>query len=445
MKKLIGTMLCTLTFLALLVSLAVPALATPAEVPEWNEGDRWAYGMEVDADEELQQELENLTMMIDQFLDDIDGLEADLNDLNMAASSEVWILFEVTEANDDVYVLSMDMAAMATINADISITAELPAEGTYDDFEDLITADRSPITISAGVDFDTALTVSIDVTFDRDTMALMSVESSFKLTVALDLTADNLPLWLPELMDDDFNETMVGEIEVEYTDYDISADLEFNLAVDLEFVPALDLWDFPLDQGDEWAVSSNATINGSMSGYLDISGLPAEMEDALFMGISDYTDVNSFPIVFEDMDLGDCPFDGGVMEETTQEIGPVHLNCTDVFMVDDPYWNDITVYEINVVGTPLMFYYSPDVGFMSYFSMDMGEMSEELPDEEVRMEAVDPDIAEDNIAEISERQGEVDEEGGMLGFFTDPPYLGIILVAVIVVVVVAAIFLIRKK
>ncbi len=61
------------------------------------------------------------------------------------------------------------------------------------------------------------------------------------------------------------------------------------------------------------------------------------------------------------------------------------------------------------------------------------------------MSAVDPDVAEDHIAEISDLQGQSDEDGGMLGFFTDAPYLGIILVAVIVVVVVAAVFLIRKK
>jgi hypothetical protein len=388
--------------------------------------------------------LENLTIMIDQFLDDIDGIDADLNELNMAGSSEVWILFEITEANDDVYVLSMDMAAMISIEAGISITMELPAEGTYT-FDELVTADRDPITMSASVDFYMALTVGIDVTFDRDTMALMSVESTFKLTGTLDLTADNLPLWLPELMDDDFNESEAGDIEVEYTDYDINADLEFNLAMNLEFVPALNLWDFPLDEGDEWSVSSNATISGSMSGYLDVTGLPAEMEDALFMEISDDTGIDSFPIVFEELALGDCPFDGGVMEESTVHIGPINLNCTDVFMVDDPYWEDITVYEINVMGTPLNFYYSPDVGFMSYFSMDMGEISEEMPVEEVRMEAVNPDVAEDNIAEIADRQGEVEEDSGMLGFFTDAPYLGIILVVVIVIVVVAAVFLIRKK
>ncbi len=444
MKKIIGTLLCTLTFLALLVSLAVPALATPAEAPEWNQGDRWAYGMEVDADEELQEELENVTTTVDQFLDDIEGLNANLNDLNVAASSELWVLFEVTEANDDVYVLSMDMAAMISVDASISVTAELPAEGTYD-IGELMTAERDPVTMSASVDLTMFLTVSVDVTFDSDTMALKSIEATLKLTGALDLTADNLPLWLPGLMDNDLNESLTGEIKVEYTDYDINADLEFNLAMNLEFVPALNLWDFPLDVGDDWNVSSNATLSGSMSGSLDVSGLPSDMEDAFFEKVADKIGANSFPIVFEDLDLGDCPFDGGVMEETTEHIGPVNLRCTDVSTVNDPYWNDITVYEINVVDTPLNMYYSPDVGFMSYFSMNMGEMGEEMPDRDFRMDAVDPDDAEANIADVTERQGEVQEDSGALGFFTDAPYLGIILVVVIVVVVVAAIFLIRKK
>lgn len=445
MKKLIGTILCTLTFLALLVSLAVPALATPAEAPEWAEGDKWAYGMEANAGEDLDQELENLTAMIDDALNDLDGIEADLNDLNMAGNSEIWILFEITEANDDFYVLSMDMAAMMTIDAGISITAELPVEGTYAP-EDLITAEREEITMSAALDFEMVLTVSVDVTFESDTMALQSVEISIKLTGNLDLSADNLPIWLIEMMGNDTDlESMTGDIKVEYEDYDISADLELNLAMDLEFVPALNMWDFPLDQGDEWNVSSNATLSGSMTGSLDASGLPSELEDALFEEISDDIGVDSFPIIFEDLEFEDNPFENGELEETTEHIGPIALQCTDVFMVDDPYWNDITVYEINVEGTPLNFYYSPDVGFMSHFSMNMNDLDEGMPNEDVMIEAVDPDVAEDNIAEISDRQGEVDEEGGMLGFFTDAPYLGIILVAVIVVVVVAAVFLIRKK
>ncbi|NLX47635.1 MAG: hypothetical protein GXY70_05670 [Euryarchaeota archaeon] len=432
-----------------MASLAVPALATPAEAPEWNEGDKWAYGMEADAGEDLQTEINNLTNQIDEALNDNGVVEADLNDLSLDAGSSIWILFEITEASDEEYVLSMDMAAMLTIDASISITAELPAEGTYEPAE-LMSADREEITVSANLGFELAITANADVTFDRDTMAVKSVETGFKLTGALDMSAENLPIWLIEMMettdDDDFNiSEMFEEIEVEYTDYDVSAELNIDMAMEIEFVPALNLWDFPLDQGDEWNVSSEATLSGTLTGYLDVTGLPEELEDALFEEISDETGIDSFPIYIEDLDIDDGPFDDGVLEETTEDI-ELTLQCSSVFMVNDPYWDDITVYEIRVKDTPLKFFYSPDVGFMSYFSMNMNDVDDDMPNEEVRMEAMDPADVEDNIGEINDFQGEIGaEENGMLGFFTDAPYLGAILLAVIAIVIVAAVFLIRKK
>ena len=47
MKKMLSTLICALTLLALLCSLAVPAvvaISTPAEAPVWVKGDKWAYG-----------------------------------------------------------------------------------------------------------------------------------------------------------------------------------------------------------------------------------------------------------------------------------------------------------------------------------------------------------------------------------------------------------------
>ncbi len=443
MKKLIGTLLCTLTFLALLVSLAVPALAVPAQAPEWSEGDRWAFGMETDAGEELQEELENLTNMIDEALNDFEGVEADLDELTFDGSSAVWLLFEITEANDDTYVLCMKMAAMVSMDAGIVITAELPEEGTYAP-DEIMTADRTEVTMSADLSYDMALTADVDVTFDRDTMAIMSIETSFKLTGALDISAENLPIWLFNMMESE--EFDMEDIKVEYKDYDIKGRLEVNLAMDLEFAPALNMWDFPLDLDDEWDVSSNATLSGTMTGSLDVTGLPRDLEDALFEEISDELGVDSFPIILEELDIEDSPFENGEFEETTEHI-EFGLRCTDVFTVNDPYWDDITVYEISLRDTPLKFFYSPDVGFMSYFSMNMADVDEDMPDEEIRMEAVDPDDAEDEISEINDFQGDIgkDDDNGMLGFFTDAPYLGIILLAVIAVVVVAAVVLIRRK
>jgi hypothetical protein len=87
---------------------------------------------------------------------------------------------------------------------------------------------------------------------------------------------------------------------------------------------------------------------------------------------------------------------------------------------------------------------------MAYMSMDSGDLLDELDmpavmDQVMMMEPVDPEVAEEKISDISDFQGNVGEDGGLMGFFTDPPYLGIILVAVIAIVVVAAVVLIRKK
>ncbi len=50
MKKMFSALFSALLFMFLLSALAVPAFAfTPtAEAPEWNVGDRWAFGADTD-------------------------------------------------------------------------------------------------------------------------------------------------------------------------------------------------------------------------------------------------------------------------------------------------------------------------------------------------------------------------------------------------------------
>jgi len=434
MKRSLSTLMCALTFLALLASLAVPALAAPADAPEWEEGDRWAYGMESDVGAEFADQLEDLADLLE------DKTNGTVNELSIDAEVGLWFLFEVTDATSEEYVLSMTMAGKLSLDAAISVTASMPVEGTYawDEEEDL-----EEKTVSVEVNADASLMVMVDVTFERDTMAIESVEVSVELNAAVDFVADNLP------MDDDDWDDMTTTYW--YEDYDVSGELEFNLDMSLEFSPALNLWDFPLDEGDEWSVDSTATLSGSMSGLLDVQGLPDDVEDEMFdEGFVEDTGMTGFPIIFEDIDAEDSPFNNGQIEEVSQDI-ELDLLCTDVFTEDDTYWGDITVYEISAVDAPMSFYYSPQVGFMSYMSMDVGEMSDELDlpsfmSEDMKMDAVDPDVAENKINEISDFQGDIGgDDGGIAGFFTDAPYLGLILVGVITIVVVAAVLLIKKK
>lgn len=439
MKKMFSALFSALLFMFLLSALAVPAFAfTPtAEAPEWNVGDRWAFGADTDVGAEFDEILTNLTNML-EMVDEVD----EVNEMSLSGGMEFWMLFEVTEVTDDEYVMEMDMATSVTLDAAVSITADLPVAGTYSFYED---PETELITVDADVGVDASLVINVEVTYDKDTMAIKSMAIDAKIRADVDFVANNLP----QSEEDWMNSTEI----IWYEDYDVHGELEVNFDLALEFDPGLNLYDFELFENDAWWSNFTASFSGHLTGYLDIQGLPEEMEQNIFSeGFVEQTGISEFPIVFEDIgDMGAIPFDNGEIEPfTTPEELQLHMFCTDYFVMNDEFNGEIGVYEIRIgsIDSPVMFYYSDEIGFMASIAMDTEEM--DLPDgfvtaDMTTMSAVDPDVAEDHIAEISDLQGQSDEDGGMLGFFTDAPYLGIILVAVIVVVVVAAVFLIRKK
>ncbi len=438
MKRMLSTMMCSLTFLMLICSLAVPALVavvTPAEAPVWEEGKKWAYGSESDMGAEFADQLNDLS-------DTLEGWTGGtVNELSMDGSVGMWTLFEVTEANSEVYVVSMTMAGKVSLEAAVSVTAQMEKAGTYNWTDDIETEEMD---VDAEASVDLAVIMEVDVTFEHDTMAIKSIAMNVEVTGAVDFTANNIPM-----SEDDWSNWTK---DIWYEDFDVSGELNLNLALDLEFVPALNIWDFPLAVGDTWSVDSEATLSGSLSGMLNIDGLPEDMMEEMFSEeFIEETGFTDFPIIFEELNGGDdFPFDDGVMEESTEDIH-MDLECIDAFVWEDDYWSEITVYEIAVEDSPLVFYYSPDVGFLSYFSMNSDDLGDivEMPisfGQEMSMDAVNPDVAEEKINEIAEFQGGLGgDEGGMTGFFMDPPYLGLILLGAIIVVVVAAVMFMRKK
>ncbi|MCX6650861.1 MAG: hypothetical protein NT131_04290 [Methanomassiliicoccales archaeon] len=420
-------------------SLAVPALAftiTPtAQAPVWTEGTQWAFGSETDVGASYAETLDNFTNLLE--------VVGEVNELSLNGGTEFWLLFEVTEANDTTYVLSMDMAAKASLDATLSFSALKEVAGTYNMSD---TPEKEEVTISADVNLDAALVVNADITFDKNTMAIKSVVTNVKITASADFVADNIP-------NSDMDWTNMTQ-EYSYDDYDVSGDFELNLGMDLAFDPALNLWDFPMDVGNIWNVTSVATLNGTLTGSLDVQGLPDDMKDNLFTeefyNITGFTD---FPIIFEEIHgVLNSPIDQGVIEEYVTDEFKLDMRCTDYFILNDPYLGQIGVYEIQVgeSDSPVKYYYSPDVGFMSYFEIDKNEMDDGVATyingNLTTMAAVDPAVAEEHIADIADYQSNVNEgQDGIAGFFMDPPYLGIILVAAIVVVAGAAVFLIKRK
>ncbi len=436
MKKIVSALFSSLLFALLLCSLAVPAFASAptAEAPEWNEGDRWGYGVEVDFGEDLGDLMANLTDLL-EMVDEVQSV----NELSADGGSEFWMLFEVTDVTDDSYVMDMDLASMVTLDAALSVTASMPVAGTYH-LGDEIETENMTISLEAGAEV--TLVVNVEITYDKETMAIEAVSLSAKLLGTADLVGENIPQ-----EDLEFTNTTYW-----YENYDVHAELKVDLDLDLTFDPCLNIWDFSMSVNDTWWSNFTASLSGNLTGYLDVQGLPDDVEDEIFDDeFVEETGITGFPIVFEDIE-GDegSPIDKGVIGPFDSGEIDLWFNCTDYF--EDLY--DMTnVYEIRVMtggeGVPFRFFYSSDAGFMAAFQMDTEELNETVGgmiDEDMTIRASsDPDVVEENINEIVERQGELEEDDGILGFFTDPPYLGIILVAVIVVVVVAAVLIVRRK
>ncbi len=129
--------------------------------------------------------LTNLTNML-EMVDEVD----EVNEMSLSGGMEFWMLFEVTEVTDDEYVMEMDMATSVTLDAAVSITADLPVAGTYSFYED---PETELITVDADVGVDASLVINVEVTYDKDTMAIKSMAIDAKIRADVDFVANNLP------------------------------------------------------------------------------------------------------------------------------------------------------------------------------------------------------------------------------------------------------------
>jgi hypothetical protein len=425
------------------------AEATP---PSWEEGDAWAMGFAKDlgaeyADEilDLEEELGNLTETM--------GLEVDKFDAD--GNVEFYLVFEVTEDTGTYYTLTADMGQKLLFSLDVEVTGDMPKEGTYD-FES--EPEMEEKTISADITLKYALWTHADVQVDKSTMAIQSIDLEVHGSVVIDASVQNFP-----------NEQNEGEeTTMSYESMDVWMSVDVNIEISIDFEPALDVFQFPFNVGDEWHVESNATISGSVDGFIDATGLPPEAEDQIFS--EDFlvaNGVNGFPIELDQLvnDEGDGPqITNGQLEEITENI-EFDVACVGSEMVTVPNYGMVNVYTLEVDGEK--FYYSPDVKFMTSMDVDFeqlfGESGMDIPvdipeglmeDGNDTLGSLDASVAKTNIQEIADYQGSISEEaedGPSTGddindFFFKEPYFGIIIVVLVVVVVISVVFAaVRKK
>jgi hypothetical protein len=371
-------MISALAVTMLLVAFLPLASAVPASAPAptWNQGDQWGYSSKLYLDPDETE----ITDTIDEV---IAGMDGSLEKLVFNATMESYIYVKVAEVTADEYVLTAVFCSKMSAMADVKVKALLEKEGLHDMFSEI---PMENITVQVQLDMDYLVFQSTNITFDRATMAIKQIDSFNELKFNLDLMADNIPAKDLEEM----------QWNVTYTDYDISVDVDVYLDLMVDFSPALNLYDFPLVVGEEWEANSMATLNGDLSGMIDVQGLP----EGTLEEISDADDEVEFPIDLSEYtgEFGEgLSMTNGTLDEVSEQV-TAELKCTGMLEVEEEAANGtIQIFEVSVNDGEMKFYYSPDLNFFhgidatsTLVTDNMGEIGDDLPidiptDEEAMM------------------------------------------------------------
>jgi len=398
-------------------------------------------GKSVDLDQEFADQLNNLSAQLGQLTGTVDKF-------NIQAMASAWIVFEVTEANSTEYVLSGKLAIKLAADANIAATGEMPKAGTYPILDSVPT---EHMTVSVDLKEDFAAVLQTLTTFEKDTMAVKTFEVEFKTSALVNLQARNI---LSQ------NYTFTHKT-ISYQDISFELNFDLDIKLKMEFDPYLNIIEFPLNVDDSWQIHSDATVSGSLSGNLDMKGLPAEQEQQMFDNeMLKAANITGFPVDLGRLSNSESPkITNGVLEPYTTPIEAT-MHCVSSELIQTPVHGAVTVYAIQVSNGPERFYYSDDVKFLTSMGANTNGYDLPLPPEigglpglspsmDIEMQEVEPATANSEIQKISGYQAGIgDTSSGstaITDLFTKSPYIGIIVVVAVLVCVVAAVLMIRRK
>ncbi|MDD1770277.1 MAG: hypothetical protein LUO79_04240 [Methanomassiliicoccales archaeon] len=420
-------MVLLLAFSCLLVP-AASAAVPPAQAPVWQNGETWAVGSEFDWGSDLAGPIQNLT-------EDLGIPGVSFDEFRLAANGSSWIVFEVTDADATEYHLNGKLAMKFNFELHLKVTAQLPDPGTY---ENIGLAPKSQRTIQADAVLNLAFIVDTNTVFENGTLAVKSssIEMIGSAMASLDLKN------FPDL-------SLLANGTVSYINYHFDVKFNADVLLNLIFDPWLDVFHFPINELESWDVESNVTLSGSVTGYLNVNGLPLSVEQMLFSNpYLEELGITSFPIDFSEISwTGPPTVMNGVLQPMTGHIG-MSMECTGATTWILPLYGDLVVFTIEVNGGQNYLFYSDDIKFLAQVDANLSEVGGVPPEFQglsMGMQPVEPVTAEQNIASISEYESTL-LSGSSSGAPLDPIVailFGVVLVAAGLVVVVAVVM--RRK
>lgn len=280
-----------------LAAAGVPAsAAAPATVPTWHVGQAVGYGTTL-----------NLTSLVQPYLDfykaNLTASGATVNALAFTGSLDVWVVDTVTGATSSAYALSRQTAGGLKLHFVANLTTSLPSPGTYPGDDSTgsclpnLTVPSSDRPIAVTLDWSSLENGTAVITYQAADLTTSKEVANTTLRAKGTLGGVNVPKI-------EFNATSCEET-ISYAPQSMTLDVNTQSSTRVTYVPALDTFHFPITDNNTWWTFSNATIGGTVSGTIDVTGLSSEDEQAFFQNVTDtlnslagvsVTGLNQFPI-----------------------------------------------------------------------------------------------------------------------------------------------------
>lgn len=316
MKKIRMFLVCLMVGAFLMSALVPMNVSAEATKPEWEEGQSWSFGFEKD----LDSHMESSSNMGGGLIGSGSGIESFKYDLT--GKIGFYQIYKVTEATDESYTLDIEAGGGLHLDGSFSVKGEFPKEGEYtvnlsdnQDIEESIP--KEEMEMSGEGKLDIVLTVDGYAHLDRETMAMKDVQLEVSVEMNGFFEGKNIPSMGDDMMGASYSpyeDYQEYEVSYGYEDVDMNMGGSIQANLDMVFEDDLKMIDFPLIQDKKWQVDTNATVSGTYSGDIDISGLPSMIEENM-------DDENiTFPMTLEDMDMEEDHMGDGKIEEHTKEI-----------------------------------------------------------------------------------------------------------------------------
>ncbi len=460
-------LVCCAALLALATALSVfagpAAAAAPASVPTWQAGQSVGYGTHLD-----------LGALVDPYLKVI---RADpsllnittINALNVTGSLDVWEVDTVTQATSAYYTLGMQSADGIKLHVEANLTFNnLPVAGTY---AGTVTAGgclppasvpTGPGTLAVMLDATSLTTVSGERRLQTSNLAYINETDNPTAQTRISFAGYHIPF--PSID----NTTCAETIAYKSPTFVLTANTQDQARV---YYGAWDYFNFPISDNKTWWANTTATVGATLAGTVNVQGLSSQDEQAFFDNVSKafesahltVSGLSSFPIDLSKVSILAGPsyiVNNGVVTDYPVPLNANYRAIASVLTLSDGSQHPVYLitnasYECPAPAGTLIppigwaAVYAPDfpaagAGMIVGYQLLVCGSNINLPG--FALTNTKPSDAQQNIGqtETTYTLTPPTPSNGILDFFTQAPYWGV-LILVVAVAAVAVVLLLRRR